>query len=105
MYKLVAIYKVPQDKGSFDKHYQEVHTPITMKIPKMKEVRINKVIGSPAGKSDLYLQAELCFENKADFDEAMKSKEARESGKDLMGFAGDIVSVHFMEETVMHGNM
>jgi len=98
MYKLVALYKTPQNTDEFEKHYKEIHTPITLKIPKMKEVRVNRVFGAPNGKPEYYMQAELCFETKEDFKEAMKSKEAMLSGKDLMGFAGDIVSVHFMEE-------
>ena len=44
------------------------------------------------------MQAEMCFATKDDFKQAMGSDEARASGKDLMGFAGDIVSLHFMEE-------
>jgi uncharacterized protein (TIGR02118 family) len=100
MFKLVAIYKVPENVDNFEKHYSEVHMPITKKIPLMKEIRLSKVFGSPTGKSDLYMQAELCFATKDDFKSAMKTQEAMASGKDLMGFAGDVVSVHFMEENV-----
>ena len=100
MYKLVAIYKIPNDKDAFEKHYQEVHTPLALKIPYMKEFRLSRVFGSPTGKSDLYLQAEMCFATKDDFEKGAGSKESMESGKDLMSFAKDIVSIHFMEETV-----
>jgi uncharacterized protein (TIGR02118 family) len=100
MYKLIAIYKTPSDLDKFESHYNEVHTPITKKIPNLKELRVNKVFGTPTGKSDLHLIAELCFSDKATFKEAMSTKEAMESGKDLMGFAGDIVSVHFAEQTL-----
>ena len=100
MFKLVAIYKIPNDKDAFEKHYQEVHTPLTMKVPKMKEFRLNRVFGSPTGTSDLHLIAEMCFATKDDFKEAMKTTEARDSGMDLMKFAKEIVSVHFVEEKV-----
>ncbi len=101
MFKLIAIYKIPNDKNAFENHYKEVHTPITKKIPLMKEVRINKVFGGPTGKSDLHLIAELCFASKEDFKKAMGTPEAAASGKDLMSFAKDIVSVHFAEEEVL----
>ena len=99
MFKLVAIYKVPNDIESFEKHYEEVHVPITKKIPNLKELRVNRVFGGPTGKSNLHMIAELCFENKSAFQEAMGTKEAMESGKDAMGFAGEVLSVHFAEET------
>ena len=99
MYKLIAIYKIPNDKDAFEKHYQEVHTPLSLKVPQMKEFRISRVFGTPAGASNLHLIAEMCFEDKNSFKSAMKTKEAMDSGKDLLNFAKDIVSVHFAEET------
>ncbi len=100
MYKLIATYKTPNNVEDFEKHYQDVHAPITKKIPNLKELRINRVFGAPNGKPELYMVAELCFATKDDFKSAMGTKEAMESGKDLMGFAGDIVSVHFAQESV-----
>ena len=100
MFKLIAIYKIPNDKDAFEKHYKEVHTPLTLKVPQMKELRVSRIFGSPSGPSNLHLMAEMCFADKQDFKEAMKSSEAKKSGADLMGFAGDIVSVHFAEETI-----
>lgn len=100
MYKLVAIYKVPEDKEAFEKHYKEVHTPLSMKVPHMKEFRVSRVFGSPMGESEYYLQAEMCFASKDDFKAAMKTPEAAESGKDAMKFAGHLVKIFFAEESV-----
>lgn len=100
MYKMVALYKLPEDTAAFDKHYNDVHTPLTLKIPHMKEFRVSKVFGSPMGKSEFYLQAEMVFESKEDFDKGVKSPESMASGKDAFEFAGKLVSVHFMEESV-----
>ena len=47
MYKLIAVYKVPENVDEFEKHYNDIHMPITKKIPNMKEVRMNKIFGSP----------------------------------------------------------
>ena len=69
MHKLIAIYKVPEDMDSFESYYNETHMPITRKIPNLKKVRVNKVFGTPMGKSDLHMIAELCFEDKATFKE------------------------------------
>ncbi len=100
MHKVIAVYKMPENKEAFDSHYQEVHAPITLKIPGMSEFRTNKIFGGPTGKSHLYLIAEMCFTDKDSWKNAMQTKEMMESGKDAMKFAGDLVSVHFAEEVV-----
>ena len=100
MFKLVAVYKVPENKDAFESHYKEVHMPLTVKIPRIKEVRMNRVFGGPMGKSELHLITELCFVSKEDFKAAMSTPEAMASGKDAMSFAKNLVSVHFAEETV-----
>ncbi len=101
MYKMVAIFKVPADVESFDSYYQEIHTPITKKVPGIKEFRVSKVFGTPRGKSDIHLMAELLFATKEDFKAAMNSPEMMNSGKDTQKFAKDLVSVHFAEEKLV----
>lgn len=102
MFKVMAVYKVPTEdkKASFEDHFKNVHTPICMKIPGIKEVRVNKIFGGPTGSSNLSMIVEMCFENKDSWKAAMKTPEMMESGKDAMKFAGDGVSVHFAEETI-----
>ncbi len=101
MHKLVVTYKEPENTESFDKYYQDVHTPLAHKVPRLKELRVNKVFGTPAGHSDIYLIAEMCFENKDDFKEAMKSSEMMACGKDLGNFAKGLASLYFAEENTM----
>jgi uncharacterized protein (TIGR02118 family) len=101
MHKLIAIYKQPENAADFNSYFEETHTAITKKIPHLKEIRVNKVFGTPQGKSNLHMIVELCFQDETSFSEAMKTKEAMESGKDLGNFAKDIVSVHFAKETTV----
>jgi uncharacterized protein (TIGR02118 family) len=104
MYKVIAVYKLPSDesaKAKFETHYNEVHTPICLKIPGIKELRTNKIFGGPTGASTLHMIAEMCFENKDAWKAAMKTPEMMESGKDAMKFAGELVSVHFAEEKII----
>jgi uncharacterized protein (TIGR02118 family) len=103
MFKVIAVYRVPTDdaaKASFEDHYKNIHTPICLKIPGIKELRTNKIFGGPTGASNLHMIAEMCFENKDAWKAAMKTAEMMESGKDAMKFAGDLVSVHFAEELI-----
>ncbi len=104
MFKVIAVYKVPDDdaaKATLVDHYKNIHTPICLKIPGIKELRSNKIFGGPTGASHLHMVAEMCFETKDAWKAAMKTPEMMESGKDAMKFAGDLVSVHFAEETIV----
>jgi uncharacterized protein (TIGR02118 family) len=103
MFKVIAVYQVPADdaaKASAEEYFKTTHTPICLRIPGIKELRVNKVFGGPTGPSTLQMIVEMCFENKDAWKAAMKTPEMMESGKDAMKFAGDKVSVHFAEETV-----
>ncbi len=97
MVKLVAIYKKPEDIAAFDRHYEEIHAPLAEKMPGLKKLEVNKVYGSPMGESPFHLIAEMYFENRQALLDALSSPEGKAAGKDLMGFAGKVVSMHFAE--------
>ena len=98
MTKLIALYKQPEDKEAFDEHYFNTHTPITEKIPGLREMKVTKIIGSPMGKSDYYLLCEMVYDDQESLQKAMKTDEGKASGKDVMKFAGDIVTLMIGEE-------
>ncbi|WP_405103695.1 EthD family reductase [Oceanobacillus sp. FSL H7-0719] len=99
MIKMIALYKQPEDKEKFDEHYYNVHSPITKKIPGLKKMEVTKIVGTPMGKeSEYYLLCEMYYESQEAFKEAMKTDEARASGKDVMKFAGDLVTMMIGEE-------
>ncbi|MGX9933270.1 EthD family reductase [Virgibacillus salarius] len=98
MVKLIALYKQPEDKEEFDEHYFNTHTPITKKIPGLREMKVTRIVGSPMGKSDYYLLCEMYYDNHDALKQAMKTAEGKASGKDVMNFAGDIVSLMIGEE-------
>lgn len=97
MFKLIAIYKKPEDLEQFDQHYFETHAPLANKMPGLIRMEVNKIFGTPAGESNLHLIAEMYFEDKDALLNALASSEGKAAGKDLMGFAGKIVSMHFAE--------
>jgi len=98
MVKLIALYKKPDDPASFDDHYSNVHIPITKKIPGLRKMEVTKIVGSPAGPSDYYLLCEMYYDDHEALKKAMKSEEAKASAKDLMGFAGSLVTMMIGEE-------
>lgn len=97
MVKLIAIYRKPENIAEFDQHYFEIHAPLAKKVPGLVKLEVNRVYGSPMGESDLHLIAEMVFESREALANAMNSSEMKAAGKDLMGFAGKIVSMHFVE--------
>ncbi|WP_217586291.1 EthD family reductase [Lentibacillus saliphilus] len=98
MVKLIALYKQPEDQKAFDDHYFNVHTPLTKKIPGLRDMKVTKIVGSPMGKSDYYLLCEMYYDDHESLKAAMKTDEGKASGKDVMQFAGDLVTLMIGED-------
>jgi uncharacterized protein (TIGR02118 family) len=97
MVKFVALYKKPADIAAFEEHYHNIHMPLAEKIPGLKRVELSKFTGAPMGESEYYMMAELYFDNMDALKAGMSSPEGRASGKDVMTFAKDIVTMMFSE--------
>lgn len=99
MVKLIALYKHPENKEQFDEHYFNTHAPITAKIPGLREMNVTKIVGSPmGGEGKYYLMCEMIYDSHEALKAAMKSDEGKASGKDLMSFAGDLVTLMIGED-------
>lgn len=96
--KVIALYKQPEDKEKFDDHYFNVHSPLTAKIPGLREMKVTKIVGSPMGKSEYYLQCEMIYDDMESLQKAMQTDEGEASGKDAFQFAGDIITLMIGEE-------
>ncbi|MCL1694720.1 MULTISPECIES: EthD family reductase [unclassified Lysinibacillus] len=99
MAKLIALYKHPVDKEAFDEHYEKVHTPITAKIPGLREMKVTKFNSTPMGtETPYYLMCEMTYDSPEDLKNGLRSPEGKASGKDLMSFASDIVTLIIGED-------
>ena len=99
MAKLVALYKHPADKAAFDEHYENVHAPLTAKIPCLREMKVTKFSSTPMGtESPYYLMCEMTYDSAEDLKNGLRSPEGKASGKDLMSFASDIVTLMIGED-------
>jgi uncharacterized protein (TIGR02118 family) len=97
MIKLVCLYAHPADKAAFDRHYDEIHTPLVRRLPNLEKVEIARITGAPRGDSPFYLIAELYWRGREQMDADMASPEMRAVGKDARAFAGDILTMHVAE--------
>jgi uncharacterized protein (TIGR02118 family) len=98
MVTLTALFKKPDDPASFDDHYEHVHAPLMAKVPglkKMEVTRFSKML-TPVNSviaEQPYLQCTMYFDDMDAFKAAMATDENKAAGKDLMSFAGPLVSM------------
>ena len=95
MAKLIVFYRTPRDPAEFDRYYAQVHIPLAKKIPGLRRLEVTRLTGAPSGANDLYLIAELYFDNAAAREAALTSNEGKAAEADLPKFAEGIVSVYF----------
>ncbi|GAK03144.1 ethyl tert-butyl ether degradation EthD [Geomicrobium sp. JCM 19037] len=99
MVKLIALYKQPEDRAAFDDYYFNTHAPITKEITGLLDMKVTKIVGSPmGGESDFYLLCEMFYDSHESLKAGLKSDEGKASGKDLMGFAGNLVTLMIGED-------
>jgi uncharacterized protein (TIGR02118 family) len=96
--KLIAIYRKPEDEMAFNAHYDSVHMPLVQKVPGLQSLRVNRVKKHLLGPDQPYLIVEMVYADHASLDVAMASEENKATGRDVMTFAKDIVSLMVSED-------
>jgi uncharacterized protein (TIGR02118 family) len=96
--RLIALYSAPDDSAGFDRHYQDVHTPIIQRYPRLRELRVTKVEPMGPRSHPFYLQTEMVFDNRPDLDTAMASEAGIESARDLRNFASAGVTLYVVDD-------
>jgi uncharacterized protein (TIGR02118 family) len=97
MIKMLAMYKRPEDVEEFDRHYDEVHGPLMLKVPGLQSMKVIRNLKAFGGEPAYYQITEMTFPDEDSFKSAMASPENRAAGKDLMSFARDIVTLIYGE--------
>lgn len=95
--KLIALYKTPDDKASFDRHYDEVHTPLVKKMPGLRKLEVARITGAPLGEPKHYLMAEMYFDSQDAMNASLASPEGKATARDLMSFAASLVTMFHAE--------
>lgn len=96
--RLVALFNRPEDTAAFDRHYREVHTPIVLRYPRLRELRLGRV--DPVGPRSMpfYLVADMVFDSRSDLDAALVSEAGVESARDLRNFARSGVTLYAIDD-------
>jgi len=96
--RLVALYQQPEDTAAFDAHYRDIHTPIILRYPGMRELRTTRVEPIGPRSTPFYLRAEMLFDSRADLDAAIASEAGIESARDLRNFATAGVTLYAVDD-------
>lgn len=97
MVKLIALYKKPEDIKAFEEHYFGIHTPLVKKWPGLRKLEVAGITGAPIGEPKQYLMAEMYFDNAEAMQRALASPEGKAAARDVMEFAGSLVTMLFAE--------
>ena len=97
MIKLFALYRKPADAGAFDRHFDEIHTPLVRKYPGLRNLEITRITGAPIGEAAYHLLAVMSWDDRASMESALASPEGKAVVRDLLSFAADIVTIFFGE--------
>ncbi|HEX7850674.1 MAG TPA: EthD family reductase [Sphingomonas sp.] len=90
MARMVVIYRTPKDVEAFDRHYYDIHVPLSKKLPGLRKYEVSHgPIAGPAGASDIHLIGTLYFDDIAAIQKAFVSPEGRAAGADRRLFAPD----------------
>lgn len=90
MAKMTVIYKTPKNQEAFEKHYFEVHVPLSKQLPGLVKYEINDgQIISTTGHRDVYRVANLYFESLGSMMDAFQSDIGKQCAADRKILAGD----------------
>ena|ERR1700733_3151917 len=98
MHTLTAIFGAPENKEEFDKHYREIHTPLIEQMDgllKMEVAWVEKMLTPPNETlaAAPHIICTMYFRDADALKAAMKSPGGLAGAKDLMAFAGPLVSM------------
>jgi uncharacterized protein (TIGR02118 family) len=88
MIKLTVLYGQPQDPAEFDRYYEQVHTPIALKMPGLRGITIDRPKSlDPREQSPYCLIANLYWSDMQAVQEALQSSEGQAAAADVPNFA------------------
>ena len=105
MAQMIVIYRTPRDIGAFDRHYLEVHVPLTRELPGLRQFETNRgPIISLYGAGDAHSVATLHFDSLGDINAAFMSGCGRACAADrqqLVPHAND-VQMFLFDTRIVH---
>jgi uncharacterized protein (TIGR02118 family) len=88
MVRFLVLYDKPEDPAEFDRHYREVHIPLTRKLPGLRRYTISRDPTAIRGGEPYYLIAELDWDDMTALEHAFQSPEGQATAQDVSKLAG-----------------
>ena len=93
--RFLALYTTPPDPDAFDRHYHDVHIPLTKRLPGLRRYTLSRNVTSIRGGDPYYLIAQLEWDNLDTLRAAFASPEGRETADDMTNLTA-LSTVHSM---------
>ncbi|MFT3731787.1 MAG: EthD family reductase [Hyphomicrobium sp.] len=94
MIRVTVIYGPPASDAAFNAHYEDVHTKLVEKMPRLKRFSFSRgAVASSDDAKPAHLIAFLDYDTKADLDASMASEEGKAAVADLAKFADGGVTI------------
>ena len=88
-YQLTELFHHPDDVEAFDRHYDETHVPLAVKLPEVRSYTVCRPGPGVNGEQPPYhLIAVLTWDSAEAFQAALGSAEGQTAVADLPNFAG-----------------
>ena len=99
MARMLVVYRTPDDRAVFDRHYFGVHVPLAKKLPGLRryEVSNGSIVPMNAAK-DTYLIATLHFDSVASIQAAFATEIGQACAADRKALAPDDAVQTFLFE-------
>jgi uncharacterized protein (TIGR02118 family) len=88
MVRFLFLYDQPDDREAFDRHYREVHIPLTKKLPGLRRYTLSRKPTTIRGGA-YYMIAELDWDDMDALQRAVQSPEGRATAEDVANLAPD----------------
>lgn len=100
MFCMTVLYGHPKDTAEFDRYYEQVHTPLVLKVQGLKGLKVTRFGPGPRGEqAPYYLMAQLYADTQEEFNTIMSTPEGRATGADVRNFATGGATFLLGEET------
>jgi len=97
MHKLMILFRRSADSLDVETRWSNEFVKRAEAMPGLRRVSVSRVVGGPAGETDLHMVHEFYFDDLRALQQALSSPEGQVAGKALMSFAAENVTLCFAE--------
>jgi uncharacterized protein (TIGR02118 family) len=88
MVKITILYGHPDDPAAFERHFDDVHTPLVNAMPNLRRFEKALVVATSDGSAAPYYRVvELYFDSEEELQASRATPEGRAPGEDVPNYA------------------